>query len=110
MSESSEHAFQDARRACREVLRTSWRRPTLIQQEDRGAGVGSGGASQAGEAAAADGFQWPGARSGAKPPYELQPGTGRYGADKLWALFDEALAELDRVSEGRSVRAVGRAS
>jgi hypothetical protein len=27
----------------------------------------------------------------------------------LWARFDEAVAELDRVSEGRSHRAVGRA-
>jgi excisionase family DNA binding protein len=41
--------------------------------------------AEACEAAAADGFQWPGARSGAKPPYELQPGTGRRGPDKLWA-------------------------
>jgi hypothetical protein len=27
----------------------------------------------------------------------------------LWERFDEAVAELDRVSEGRSMRAVGRA-
>jgi hypothetical protein len=30
-------------------------------------------------------------------------------AGDLWARFDEAVAELDRVSEGRSMRAVGRA-
>jgi hypothetical protein len=35
--------------------------------------------------------------------------TGRRGPEKLWAQFDEAVAELDRVSEGRSLQAVGRA-
>ena len=61
------------------------------------------------EAAHKDGFEWPATRGGAKPPYELQPGTGRRGPEKLWERFDEAVAELDRVSEGRSMRAVGRA-
>jgi hypothetical protein len=61
------------------------------------------------EPAYRDGFEWPPARAGAKPPYELQPGTGRRGPKKLWARFDEAVAELDRVSEGCSLRAVGRA-
>ena len=28
---------------------------------------------------------------------------------ELWARFDEAVAELDRVSEGRGIQAVGRA-
>ena len=32
------------------------------------------------EAAYKDGFECPAARGGAKPPYELQPGTGRRGA------------------------------
>ena len=31
------------------------------------------------------------------------------GPAELWERFDEAVAELDRVSEGRSIRAVGRA-
>lgn len=61
------------------------------------------------EAAYTDGLEWPAARGGAKPPYELQPGSGRRGPDHLWQRFDEAVAELDRVSEGRSIRAVGRA-
>jgi hypothetical protein len=39
----------------------------------------------------------------------LQPGTGRRGPKELWERFDEAVAELDRVSEGRSLRAVARA-
>ena len=45
----------------------------------------------------------------AQPPYELEPGSGRRGSADLWGRFDEAVAELDRVSEGRSIRAVGRA-
>jgi hypothetical protein len=61
------------------------------------------------EAAYADGFEWPPARGGAKPPYELRPGSGRRGPSELWERFDEAVAELDRVSEGRSLRAVARA-
>jgi hypothetical protein len=61
------------------------------------------------EAAYNEGYEWPPAHGGAKPRYELQPGTGRRGPEKLWARFDEAVAELDRVSEGRSIRAVGRA-
>src|SRR4051812_35818697 len=66
-------------------------------------------AAEASEAAYRDGVERPPARGGAKPPYELQPGTGRRGPAKLWERFDEAVAELDRVSEGRSLRAVGRA-
>jgi hypothetical protein len=61
------------------------------------------------EAAQTEGFEWPPTRGGAKPPYELQPGTGRRGPDELWERFDEAVEELDRVSQGRSMRAVGRA-
>lgn len=61
------------------------------------------------EAASAEGFEWPPARGGARPPYELQPGSARRGAPELWERFDEAVAELDRVSEGRSLRAVARA-
>ena len=61
------------------------------------------------EAAYSDGFEWPPARGGAKPPHELQPGSGRRGPAELWERFDEAVAELDRVSEGRSLRAVARA-
>lgn len=65
--------------------------------------------AEACEAAYRDGFEWPPARGGAKPPYELQPGSGRRGPEELWERFDEAVAELDRVSEGRSLRAVASA-
>jgi hypothetical protein len=65
--------------------------------------------AEACEAAYHDGFEWPPAKRGAKPPYERQPGTGRRGPADLWERFDEAVAELDRVSEGRSLRAVASA-
>ena len=52
-----------------------------------------------------------GPRPGAAPSRRTScsPGTGRRGPEELWERFDEAVAELDRVSEGRSMRAVGRA-
>jgi hypothetical protein len=111
MPESSEQAFQDARRIWREALRDHVLAPPDAGFSKRLAALASAAAarSEACEAAAADGFEWPGTRGGAQPPYELQPGTGRRGPEKLWARFDEAVAELDRVSEGRSMRAVGRA-
>ncbi len=61
------------------------------------------------EAAYDDGYDRSPARGGPQPPYELRPGTGRRGPVELWKRFDAAVAELDRVSEGRSIRAVGRA-
>jgi hypothetical protein len=104
-------AFDEAREAWRDALRGhvlappdagfSGRLKTLAAAADQRAA--------ACDAAHEQGFEWPAARGGAKPPYELQPGTGRRGSDELWERFDEAVEELDRVSEGRSMRAVGRA-
>ncbi|MGI8863657.1 MAG: hypothetical protein ACR2JH_04530 [Solirubrobacteraceae bacterium] len=107
----SEQAFQEARGAWRAALQDH-----VLAQPDAGfsARIANLAAAatqraEACEAAYADGFEWPAARGGAKPPFELQPGSGRRGPAELWARFDEAVAELDRVSEGRSIRAVGRA-
>ena len=107
----SEQAFQDARAVWRAALRQHVLAPPDAGFSSRLATLAAAAAerAQACEAAYKDGFEWPAARGGAKPPYELQPGTGRRGPEKLWARFDEAVAELDRVSEGRSIRAVGRA-
>ena len=45
----------------------------------------------------AAGFEWPPHRAaGSKPPYELQPGSGRRGPEELWRRFDAAVAELNR--------------
>lgn len=107
----SEQAFQEARRVWREALQDHVLAPPDAGFSARLAALASAAAQRAKacEAAAEEGFEWPPARGGAKPPYELQPGSGRRGPEKLWTRFDEAVAELDRVSEGRSMRAVGRA-
>jgi hypothetical protein len=107
----SEQAFQEARSAWRAALRGHVLAPPDAGFSARIANLAAAAAqrAEACEAAHEDGFEWPPARGGAKPPYELQPGSGRRGPEKLWEQFDGAVAELDRVSEGRSIRAVGRA-
>ncbi len=55
------------------------------------------------------GLEWPASNATGEPPYELRPGSGRRGPAELWARFDRAVTELGRASEGRSMRAVGRA-
>ena len=107
----SEQAFQVARETWRAALREHVLAPPDAGFSGRIANLAAAAAQRAAacEAAQADGFEWPAARGGAKPPYELQPGTGRRGPDALWQRFDEAVEELDRVSEGRSMKAVGRA-
>jgi len=107
----SEQAFQAARETWRAALREHVLAPPDAGFSGRIANLAAAAAQRAAacEAAQADGFEWPAARGGAKPPYELQPGTGRRGPDALWQRFDEAVEELDRVSEGRSMKAVGRA-
>ena len=111
MTSGSEQAFADARAVWRAALREHVLAPPDAGFSARIAGLAAAARqrAEACEAAYRDGFEWPPGRGGANPPYELQPGTGRRGPDKLWARFDEAVAELDRVSEGRSLRAVGRA-
>ena len=111
MSPDSGQAFDEARAAWRVALREHVLAPPDAGFSARLAGLAAAAKqrAEACEAAYRDGFEWPPARGGAKPPYELQPRTGRRGPAKLWDHFDEAVAELDRVSEGRSLRAVGRA-
>jgi hypothetical protein len=107
----SERAFQEARQTWRPALRGHVLAPPNAGFGARLATLAAAAAQRAAacEAAYKDGLEWPPAHGGAKPPYELQPGSGRRGPEELWERFDEAVAELDRVSEGRSIRAVGRA-
>jgi hypothetical protein len=111
MSEEAERAFREAREAWRTALREHVLAPADAGFSARLAGLAAAARrrAEACEAAYRDGFEWPPAKGGAKPPYELKPGTGRRGPGDLWERFDEAVAELDRVSEGRSLRAVARA-
>jgi hypothetical protein len=107
----SEQAFTDARAEWRTALSAHATAPPDAGFSGRLADLAAAAAkrAEACDAAAADGFEWPPARGGAQPPYELRRGSGRRGPEALWERFDEAVAELDRVSEGRSMRAVGRA-
>ena len=107
----AEDAFAEAREVWRAALREHVLAPPDAGFSARLAGLAAAATQRAAacEAAYEDGFEWPPARGGAQPPYELRPGSGRRGPAKLWERFDEAVAELDRVSEGRSLRAVASA-
>jgi hypothetical protein len=111
LSPDSEETFAEARAAWRSALRAHVLAPPDAGFSARLAGLATAARqrAEACEAAYRDGFEWPPAPGGAKPPYELQPGSGRRGPEELWERFDEAVAELDRVSEGRSLRAVASA-
>jgi hypothetical protein len=61
-------------------------------------------------AADAAGFDWtPHRAAGSRPPYELQPGTGRRGPAELWQRFDGAVASLSAVATGKDILAVADA-
>jgi hypothetical protein len=61
-------------------------------------------------AADAAGFDWPPHRAAdPRPPYELQPGTGRRGPEGLWRSFDEAVKQLSTAATGQNILDVARA-
>lgn len=58
----------------------------------------------------AAGFDWtPHRAAESRPPYELQPGTGRRGPEELWRRFDAAAAALSAVATGTDILAVADA-
>jgi hypothetical protein len=58
----------------------------------------------------AAGFDWPPHRAAnPRPPYELQPGTGRRGPEGLWRRFDEAVRQLNTTATGQNMLDVARA-
>ena len=58
----------------------------------------------------ANGFEWPPHRATeSKPPYELQPGSGRRGPHELWLRFDDAVADLSRTAAGTDLLEVAAA-
>jgi hypothetical protein len=60
--------------------------------------------------AEAVGFAWPPHRAtSSRPPYELQPESGRRGPDELWARFDGAVVELNRAASGSDLLEVAAA-
>ena len=76
------------------------------------AGLAQAAAEQARACRDADaaGFDWtPHRAADSRPPYELQPGTGRRGPQELWRRFDAAVASLSAIATGRDILAVADA-
>jgi hypothetical protein len=66
--------------------------------------------AQACRDADAAGYDWTPTRAAeSKPPYELQPGTGRRGPAELWQRFDDAVIDLSRLATGQDMLAVADA-
>jgi hypothetical protein len=71
---------------------------------------GASDAARVCRAADAAGFEWPPARKAdSEPPYELRPGTGRRGPEKLWPRFDQAITRLGTMAAGEDMLEVARA-
>ncbi len=103
----------------REAL-DGWRRALdahRMAPPDHGFAARLGGLARAAEeearacrAADAAGFGWPPHRAAdPRPPYELQPGTGRRGPEGLWRQFDEAVRQLNTAATGQAMLDVARA-
>jgi hypothetical protein len=59
--------------------------------------------------AQAAGYGWPPHKGTGKPPWELQPESGRRGPKELWRTFDSAVLELNRASTGTDLLEVANA-
>jgi hypothetical protein len=107
-----QEAFREAQEGWRQALEAHRLAPPDAGFSVRLAALASAAAAEA-EAcrgAEAAGFAWPPHRASAsKPPYELQPGSGRRGPDQLWTRFDAAAAELNRAATDTSLAAVADA-
>jgi hypothetical protein len=105
-------AFRDAQARWGEALEAHRLAPPDAQFSARLAALADAARAEA-EAcrgAEAAGFEWPPHRaSSSKPPYELQPGSGRRGPRELWARFDGAVAELNRAATGTDLLEVADA-
>jgi len=110
--EHAQRAFRDAQEGWRRALEAH-----RLAPPDAGFGARLAGLASAAELEAvacreaeAAGFEWPPHRASAnKPPYELQPGTGRRGPEELWRVFDAAVAELNRAATGTDLIEVAAA-
>lgn len=77
----------------------------------RGLSVAASREQTAWERAHSAGLRWrpvPGAEH-ARPPYELQPGTGRRGPEALWSRFDAAVVALNQAIAGSNAAGVADA-
>jgi hypothetical protein len=95
--------FADAQQRWREALEAHRTAPPDAGFSARLAALAAAARAEAEACREADatGFEWPPHRATeSKPPYELQPGSGRRGPTELWRRFDGAVAELNRVAAG----------
>ena len=86
--------FRDALDGWRNALEAHRMAPPDRGFSARLAGLAQAASEEARACRAADaaGFEWPPHRAAdPRPPYELQPGTGRRGPEGLWRRFDEAV-------------------
>jgi hypothetical protein len=110
--EQAQRAFRDAQEEWRRALESHRLAPPDAGFSARLAGLAAAAGAEAVACREADaaGFEWPPHRALAnKPPYELQPGTGRRGPEELWRVFDAAVAELNRAATGTDLIEVATA-
>jgi hypothetical protein len=109
---SAEAAFREAQARWRDALEAHRMAPPDAGFSDRLAALASAAMEEADACrqAEAAGFEWPPHRSfSSKPPYELQPVSGRRGPDELWAQFDGTVFELNRAAAGNDLLEVAEA-
>jgi hypothetical protein len=102
-------AFRDAQEQWRAALAAHRLAPPDDGFSARLAGLAAAAHSEASACREADaaGFEWPPHRaSSSKPPWELQPDSGRRGPADLWRRFDAAVEDLSRVATGTDLIAV----
>jgi hypothetical protein len=104
--------FRDALDGWRKALEAHRMAPPDHGFSARLAGLAQAASEEARACRAADaaGFDWPPHRAAdPRPPYELQPGTGRRGPEGLWRRFDEAVRQLNTTATGQNMLDVARA-
>jgi len=108
----AQEAFRLAQQEWRQALMAHRLAPPDAEFSARLAALSASAAAEAAACreAEAAGFEWPPHRaSSAKPPWELQPESGRRGPQGLWQRFDGAVSELSRAATGTDLLAVAAA-
>jgi hypothetical protein len=108
----AEAAFRDAQQRWREALEAHRTAPPDAGFSARLEELADAARAEAYACREADatGFGWPPHRATeSRPPYELQPDSGRRGPRELWLRFDGAVADLSRVAAGTDLLEVAGA-
>jgi hypothetical protein len=108
----AEAAFRAAQEQWREALASHRLAPPDAGFSARLAALAAAAQAEAVACREADaaGFEWPPHRASSnRPPWELQPESGRRGPAELWRGFDAAVAELNRAATGTELLEVAAA-